>query len=159
MLQGFLVQLRDRNYTLIYAPTQLQRLGMPPGFEHRWQSAHGQIMNIAEQCYTLAIDGLTVYRGVADTDDFQVHQNVNAASLQSLMETAPTPERVTLAPVLQTVFERYLAARSAGQQPANGEIILILIDNEPTDRLAIAKQIVAASHQLEHKLIRPHPYG
>lgn len=143
-------QLHHRNYTLIYAPTQLQRPSMPPGFEHRWQHAHAQIMDIAEQCSALADNGLTVYRGIADTDDFQVHQHVRAANLQSLMETAPTPERVTLAPVLQTVFDRYFINKATGKQPANGEIILILIDNEPMDRFAIAKQIVATSHQLDH---------
>lgn len=142
-------QLQDRNYTLIYAPTQLQRLGMTPGFDQRWQQAHSQVLEIAAQCHQLAVSGLTVYRGL-DTGDFEIHQDVNVANLEFLMATAPMPERFALAPVLQTVFDRYFTGKAAGQQPKNGEIILILIDNEPTDRLAIAKQIVAASQQLEH---------
>ncbi|NEQ52020.1 MAG: hypothetical protein F6K11_18085 [Leptolyngbya sp. SIO3F4] len=142
-------QLQNRNYTLIYAPTQLQRLGMTPGFDQRWQQAHNQILDIAEQCHQLSVNGLTVYREV-DTGEFQIHQDVNVANFESLMATAPMPERLALAPVLQTVFDRYFADKAAGQQPENGEIILILIDNEPTDRLAIAKQIVAASQKLEH---------
>ena len=141
-------QLYDRNYTLIYAPTQLERLGMTPGFEQRWQQAHTQILEIADQCHILAPNGLTVYRSSEAT--FEVHHNVNVANLQSLMDTAPMPEKLALAPVLKTVFDQYFAQKSAGQQPANGEIILLLLDNEPTDRLAIAKQIVAASQQLDH---------
>lgn len=141
-------QLHNRNYTLVYAPTQLQRLGMTPGFEHRWQQAQAQILQIAEQCHVLAPDGLTVYRRDAET--FLAHQNVNGANLQSLMATAPMPENLALAPVLQTVLDQYFAEKVAGQLPANGEIILILLDSEPTDRLAIAKQIVAASQKLDH---------
>ena len=141
-------QLHNRDYTLIYAPTQLERLGMTPGFEHRWQQAHTQILQIAEQCHNLAPNGLTVYR--SHRDIFEAHHNVNTANLRSLMETAPMPERLALAPVLETVFAQYFAKKAAGQRPANGEIVLLLIDNEPTDRLAIAKQIVAASQQLEH---------
>lgn len=141
-------QLYDRNYTLIYAPTQLKRLGMTPGFEQRWQQARTQILEIAEQCHALAPNGLTVYRDNENT--FQVHQNVNVENFQSLMDTAPLPERLALAPVLATVFEQYFAKKAAGLSPAHGEIILILIDNEPTDRIAIAKQIVAASQNVDH---------
>ncbi len=142
------VQLHHRNYTLVYAPTQLHRLGMTPGFEHRWQQAHSQILDIAAHCHGLAAHGLMVYRTLAD--GFQAHQNVDTAELQFLMSTASTPERLAFAPLLQTIFDRYFADKAAGKQAANGEIILILIDNEPTDRLAIAKQIVAASHKLDH---------
>ncbi len=141
-------QLHNRNYTLIYAPTQLQRLGMTPGFEQRWQQARSQILEIAAQCHTLAPNGLTVY--CPDEDGFQAHQNVNIENLVSLMDTAPMPEKLALAPVLKRVLEQYFVERAAGQQPANGEIILILLDNEPTDRLAIAKQIVTASQKLDH---------
>lgn len=143
------VQLHNRNYTLIYAPTQLRRVGMPPGFEQRWQQAHGQILEIADQCHGLAINGLTVY-GVTEDGEFQLHQDVNVANLEALMTTAPMPEKLALAPVLQTVFEGYFAQKAAGQQAENGEIILVLLDNEPTDRLAIAKHIVAASQKLDH---------
>lgn len=143
-------QLHNRNYTLIYAPTQLQRLGMMPDFEHRWQHAHTQILAIAEQCHKLAVNGLTVYRSSANADGFEVHQNVNVANLESLMASAPMPEKVAFAPVLETVFERYFTDKAIDLLPANGEIVLILIDNEPIDRLAIAKQIVAASQKLDH---------
>ncbi|MBE9066231.1 hypothetical protein IQ260_06155 [Leptolyngbya cf. ectocarpi LEGE 11479] len=142
-------QLHNRSYTLIYAPTQLQRVGMTPGFDQRWQQFHPRVLEIAGQCHALADNGLTVYCQ-ADGDDFQAHYNVNGANLESLMASAPMPERLTLAPVLAGVFDQYFAAKATGQQPANGEIILILIDGEPTDRLAIAKQIVAASQKLDH---------
>ena len=141
-------QLQNRNYTLIYAPTQLKRLGMTPGFEQRWQQARTQVLEMAAQCHGLAPNGLTVYRATGDT--FQAHQNVNVENFQSLMDSAPMPEKLALAPVLQTVFDQYFADKAAGQQPANGEIVLILMDNEPTDRLAITKQIVAASQKLDH---------
>ena len=143
-------QLHHRNYTLIYAPTQLRRLGMTPGFDQRWQQAHGHIVGLADQCHRLAVNGLTVYQAGANSGEFQVHQDVNKANLESLMATAPMPEQLALAPVLETVLNRYFDEKSTGQQPKNGEIIIILIDNEPTDRLAIAKQIVAASQKLDY---------
>lgn len=142
-------QLHNRNYTLIYAPTQLQRVGMTPGFEQRWQQFHTRVLEIAGQCHELASNGLTVYRQT-DGDDFQAHHNVNVANLQSLMASAPMPEQLALAPVLAGVLDQYFAAKAMGKQPANGEIILILMDSEPTDRLAIAKQIVTASQKLDH---------
>lgn len=142
--------LQHRNYTLIYAPTQLQRPGMTPGFDQRWQEAHGQIMHVAEQCHKVAVNGLTVYCKPSDAGDFRCHQNVNGANLASLMASTPLPEKLALAPLLATVFNRYFTNKAAGQLPTNGEIILIVIDNEPTDRLAIAKQIVAASQKLDH---------
>ncbi|MEA5464663.1 hypothetical protein [Leptothoe sp. PORK10 BA2] len=143
-------QLHHRNYTLIHAPTQLHRLGMAPRFEQRWRQAHSQILGLADQCHRLAVNGLTVYQGGSNPGEFQIHQNVNMANLESLMATAPLPEQLTLAPILQTVLDRYFAEKATGQQPKNGEIIIILIDHEPTDRLAIAKQIVAASQKLDH---------
>ncbi|MEM9483810.1 MAG: hypothetical protein AAGA83_08975 [Cyanobacteria bacterium P01_F01_bin.116] len=148
-------QLHNRNYTLIYAPTQLQRSGMTPGFEHRWQQAHDQILDIAEQCHALALNGLTVYCKMTNGDGFEIHQNVNVANLESLMASASMPETLALAPVLETVFDRYFTDKAADLLPANGEIVLILIDGEPTDRLAIAKQIVAASKKLNYN----HEFG
>ncbi|MEM1240181.1 MAG: hypothetical protein AAGI45_10110 [Cyanobacteria bacterium P01_H01_bin.26] len=143
--------LHNRNYTLIHAPTQLTRSGMTPGFEHRWHQARTTILTICEQCHALAAPhGLTVYQKRADGAGFQAHHNVNVANLKSLMDSAPMPAKLSLAPVLQTVLERYFSAKAAGQQPVNGEIILILLDNEPTDRPAIAKEIVAASQKLDH---------
>lgn len=143
-------QLRDRNYTLIYAPTQLHRLGMTPGFEQRWQQAHDPILGLADQCHRLAVNGLTVYQWGDNPGGFQVHQDVNRANLESLMATAPRSEQLALAPVLETVLNRYFVEKATGQQTKNGEIIIILIDNEPTDRLAIAKLIVAASQKVDH---------
>lgn len=148
-------QLHNRNYTLIYAPTQLRRSGMTPGFDQRWQQAHEQILAIAEQCHDLAINGLTVYCQMTTADGFDVHQNVNLANLESLMAATAMPDTLALAPVLATVFERYFSDKAADLLPANGEIVLILIDGEPTDRLAIAKQIVAASKQLNYN----HEFG
>ncbi|MBT9313583.1 vWA domain-containing protein [Leptothoe kymatousa] len=145
-----LARLSNRNYTLIYAPTQPQRVAMPPGFEHRWQRAHAHLLRVAEQCYALATHGLTVYRQSAADGDFQAHQNVNVANFESLMANAPMASQVELTPVLTTVLEQYFAAKARAQLPANGEIVLVLLDSEPTDRLAIAKQIVAASQKLDH---------
>ena len=143
-------QLHHRDYTLIYAPTQLRRQGMTPGFEQRWQQSHTQILKIAQQCHGLADKGLTVY-SLAETGDFQPHQDMTGANLESLMATTTLPEQLALAPVLQRVLDRYFEKKAEGQQPHNGEIILILLDHEPTDRLAIAKQIVAASQKLDHR--------
>ena len=82
--------LHNRNYTLIYAPTQLTRSGMTPGFEHRWHQARTTILTISEQCHALAPDGLTVYRKRADADSFQAHHNVSVANLKSLMDWKQT---------------------------------------------------------------------
>ncbi|MEO0867188.1 MAG: hypothetical protein AAFY17_01840 [Cyanobacteria bacterium J06642_11] len=142
--------LLNRNYTLIYAPTRLRRPGRTPGFEHRWQDAHGHIMSMADCCHQLADSGLRVYCKSTAEDDFYLHRSVDRVNLAALMASTPLPDNVVLAPVLATVFEQYFAEKAAGQQPANGEIILILVDSEPVDRLEIAKQIVAASHQLDH---------
>ena len=144
--------LRDRDYTIIMAKSQVNPVAPPPGFAERWLTAQASIMDLAQTCEGFNPDGVTLYVASQTSEQdctFLRHERVQTQTFESLVDANRAPESIRLADGLQAALEDYFSRKAAGQSQTNGQIILILLDSEPKDRMAIANVIVQATHKIE----------
>lgn len=144
--------LRDRDYTIIMAKTQVNPIAPPPGFAERWLTAQSSILELARTCEEFHPEGVTLYLAsqTAEHDcTFLRHERVQTLAFETLVAENPAPETIALAQGLQAALDDYFKRKAAGQAQANGQIILIVLDGEPMDRMAIANVIVQATHKID----------
>jgi hypothetical protein len=145
------VLLENRDYTVIVAKT-LPTLGHnPPGYEQRWIDAHDAIVSLAQKCEELDPDGITIYISSKDYPQgcFRRYDKVTPSQLTAVFDDNYPPEVLDLLSGLQIALDDFLFRKAAQQTKPNGEIIVVLIDGEPCDRLAIIKTIVDAAAKLD----------
>ena len=146
------VLLKDRDYTLIIAKTATEQPIRPPGFAERWEKAHAAVLALALTCETFDPDGITLYVSCRDEDEtciFRHYNHVTSTQLIEIIEENYPPAQLNLDWVLKTAIDRYFQRQAIGKTKANGEMILVLLDGEPNDRLTITKTIVEATHKME----------
>jgi hypothetical protein len=142
--------LQNRDYTIVIAKTVPTQTPMPPGHERRWENARQAILELTQQCEQLDPDGITLYLSQQDdAEHFEVHRSVLSKQLSTLFAGHFPPEHLELAPALRSVFADYFDRRAKQATKANGELVLVLIDGEPKDRMAIARLIINATAQLD----------
>jgi len=148
--------LHNRDYTVILAKTtadSTKELGSkPPGFAERWTAAHAAVLTLVQTCETFDPDGITVYiscRSPQEDCIFKKYERVKSADLAQVIDSGYPPGNINLLQALETALDEYFARKAAGKTKANGEMILVLLDGEPSDRLAVAKAIKAATHKMD----------
>lgn len=148
-----LSSLKNRDYTIILARTATAYPTPPPGVNQRWEAAQASILNLVQHCENLDPDGVTLYvscRGDSGDCNFRKYEHVTSRNLISIIEANYPPDEISLNIVLPDALDDFLARKTAQVTQANGEIILVILDGEPTGRMEIARAIVKASQQLEH---------
>ena len=144
------VLLQNRDYTIVVAKTAASLLKIPPGYEQRWLAAHDAIVSLAQQCEVFDPDGITIYVSCRDEADlFRRYKQVLSSQVTAIFDAHYPPETLNLLNVLQSALDDYFARKTAGQTKPNGEMILVLIDGEPPDRMAIAKLIIHMTEKLD----------
>ena len=145
--------LENRDYTVIAAKTAASKMPAAPGFANRWIAAHDAILALVSQCEALDPDGITLYISShqSPSSSFKQYRQVTPDQLEALFEANYPPDTLKLLDGLQTALDDYFARKAAGQTKANGEIIIVLIDGEPSDRMAIVKAIVHATQKMEQE--------
>lgn len=144
--------LQNRDYTVIFAKTAVNSEVPPPGYKQRWSKAQESILNLLKACEEYDPDGITLYLACESTDmdcDFKWYEHVTAHQLSEFLTTNIPPQVINLKRVLQSALDDYFARKTQGRTKANGEIILVILDGEPQDRMAIAKVIVDATQQMD----------
>ncbi|MGB3496083.1 MAG: hypothetical protein WBA57_25360 [Elainellaceae cyanobacterium] len=144
--------LQNRDYTVIFAKTAVKSEVPPPGYEQRWANAQTSILNLLKACEDFAPDGITLYVACESTDmncEFKWYEHVTSEQLPEFLATHIPPQAISLKQVLQASLDNYFARKAQGRTKANGEIILVILDGEPQDRMAIAKVIVNATQQMD----------
>jgi hypothetical protein len=143
--------LQDRDYTVIVAKSSPSTPVPPPGYERRWMEAHDAIVQLTQQCEAFDPDGITIYVSCHDlpANCFRRYDDVLSGQLETVLNDNYPPKTLNLLDALKVALEDYFMRKATGTTKANGELILVLIDGEPRDRSSIAKEIAAASHQLE----------
>lgn len=144
--------LRNRDYTIIIAKTSGEQSNKPPGFAERWDAAQNAVLALAEACETYDPDGISLYVSCCSPQEcssFKKYDRVTSAQLPHILETNYPPHQVDLRQVLQAALEDYFIRKAAGATKVNGEIILVLLDGEPGDRMAVAKDIKDATHRID----------
>jgi hypothetical protein len=144
--------LKDRDYTVILARTATDYPSPPPGANQRWEAAQASILNLIQHCEALDPDGVTLYvscRGETGDCNFRKYEHVVTHNLVSIIEENYPPHEISLRVVLPNALDDFFKRQAAQVTKANGEIILVVLDGEPTGRMEIARAIVNASHQLD----------
>ncbi|MEB3355975.1 MAG: hypothetical protein VKK04_04565 [Synechococcales bacterium] len=144
--------LQDRDYTIIFARTAPIAKAPPPGFERRWLDAQASIINLLKYCETFDPDGITLYVACHDAEQdcaFKWYEHVTSDSLDTLIAENLPPKQINLHEVLRSALDDYFARKDQGRTKGNGEILLVLLDGEPADRMAIARVIVEATHKID----------
>ncbi|NJO41762.1 MAG: hypothetical protein HC769_06875 [Cyanobacteria bacterium CRU_2_1] len=144
--------LQNRDYTIIFAKTATDGIIRPPGFAERWALAQASVLRLIQKCEEFDPDGITVYLACRSPEEgclFEKYERVTSTNLIQVIESSYPPEQANLQEVLQAALDDYFARKTAGKTKANGEIILVLIDGEPSDRMAVAKLIKAATHKMD----------
>ena len=143
--------LQDRDYTVVVAKTATLTPSSPPGFEDRWNTAHEAILTLVGKCEELDPDGITVYISSKNSEPpFKRYRQVTSDQLHRVFDANFPPAALNLLDGLQAALDDYFDRKTAGKTKPNGEIIVVLIDGEPADRMAVAHAIVAATHKLDH---------
>lgn len=143
--------LKNRDYTVIVAKTATNNPQALPGFEHRWSSAEAAIMTLVEKCQEFDPDGVTIYISSQEQAPipFKKYEQVTAGKLGAIFQENYPPEILNLLEVLKIALDDFLNRKASGQMKQNGEIILVVVDGEPGDRMALVRAIVQATQQIE----------
>lgn len=144
--------LQHRDYTLIIAKTSREDTDKPPKFAERWIAAHDAVLALAQKCEEHDPDGITLYvscQSSQETCNFEKYERVTSDQLPQLLQDHYPPHQINLRQVLQSALADYFARKTAGTTKANGEIIVVVLDGEPADRMAVAKDIKQATHQMD----------
>jgi hypothetical protein len=142
--------LKNRDYTIVVAKTRSDLVQKPPGYEQRWLHAHDAIVTLAQKCETFDPDGITLYLSNQDqSQPFKSYKHVKSAQLGEIFDAHYPPATIDLLKVLQTILHEFFTRKAAQQTQPNGEMILILIDGEPSDRMAISRLLVHTANQLD----------
>jgi hypothetical protein len=147
--------LQNRDYTIVVAKAAVNLAKMPPGYEQRWLAAHDAILSLAQTCETFDPDGITVYISCRDEADlFKQYKQVLPGQIIAIFDAHYPPDTLNLLNVLQIALDDYFTRKASAQTKPNGEMILVLIDGEPQDRMAIAKLLIRTTEKLdqEHEL-------
>jgi hypothetical protein len=143
--------LQDRDYIVIIAETMGSQAVNPPRFAQRWSKVRVAIETLIQTCQQLDPDGITLYVSEQSSEiaAFKKYEQVKADQLNDILKAEKPPETLELGTVLKTALEDYFERRTAGQLKPQGEVILLLLDGEPRDRMAVAKLIKQATQKLE----------
>jgi hypothetical protein len=145
--------LENRDYTVIIGRTTTRMALPPPGIEQQWLSARTAILTLLQKCHEFDPDGMTVYMSSKEAPDFfRQYRHVIPNQLEQIFEDNFPPTSLNLLHVLRSALDDYFIRKAAGQSKPNGEMILVLIDGEPTERMAIAKAIVQATQRMDEDL-------
>lgn len=144
--------LQNRDYTIIVARTATEAGSKPPGFAERWTSAQDAVLALVRRCEEFDPDGVTVYVAQNCPQDickFQKHSHVASTNLAQVIQDNYPPHRVNLQATLQAALDDYFDRKAAGRTKKNGEMIVVLLDGEPIDRMAVSRVIKEATHKLD----------
>jgi hypothetical protein len=145
------VVLENRDYTVIVAKTAPSIAMMPPGYEHRWAAAYSAIVALVQTCERLDPDGITIYISCNNHPEgsFKRYGQVTPDQIDSIFQENYPPDRLKLLDGLEAALEEYFVRKAAHHSKPNGEMIIVLVDGEPLDRMTIAKTITQAAAKLD----------
>lgn len=143
--------LKHRDYTFILGRTATSVGAVLPSAEDPWAAALVALQMLAKRCEALDPDGVTVYVACQDEGEctFRRYDKLKSPELdQAIAENIP-PKEIVLHTVLETALEDYFQRKSTGMSQPNGEIMMVILDGEPKDRMAIARVIRQATQKMD----------
>ncbi len=147
MEQSQMDQLKNRDYTIVLDKSGSMSGDDTPTRQSRWDYAKESVSAIAHKLNEYDPDGITL---IPFGSSFKRYDNATPAKLQDIYAEHSPMGSTVLAPVLQNVFENFLANKKAGKLKSNGEICLVITDGQPSDQELVANTIVNFTKQLDN---------
>ncbi|MGQ4649381.1 hypothetical protein [Lyngbya aestuarii] len=140
--------LRNRDYTIILARNASRTSPAPPGLEKLWLVAQESVIVLAKKCEEFDPDGITIY--IASTP-LQKYESETSNKLAELFQGQYASENINLLEALRAALNDYFSRKARGKTKENGEIITVILDDEPGERMAIIKLLVEATHKMDNQ--------
>lgn len=140
-------KLKNRDYVLLIDKSGSMEGNDTPTGQSRWKYAEESTLAIAKKCQEYDPDGITlaVFAG-----GFKIYENTTPEKVADVFKENSPMGGTILAPPLKAIFDSYLARKKAGTTKANGEILLVVTDGQPSDESAVAKEIIAFGNKLDN---------
>lgn len=139
--------LKNRDYVLVLDKSGSMEEKDTPSGKSRWEYAKESTMAVANRVSEYDPDGLTI---ITFAGSFKTYENQTPAKVGEIWKENEPMGGTVLAPVLNSVFSSYLERKKAGKTKANGEILIVVTDGQPSDESEVAKAIVKFGNQLEN---------
>ncbi|MGK7946825.1 MAG: hypothetical protein AB4058_20380 [Microcystaceae cyanobacterium] len=138
--------LQNRNYTIILA----REVGNPsfqlPNIEEQWQIAEQSLVKIAQKCEEFAPEQLTIY---VASQPLQKYNEANSHILKQAIQEGYGLDKVYIYEALKDALEEHFQRKEKGEMKENGDIILVILDNDPSKRSALIKLIVETTKKID----------
>jgi uncharacterized protein YegL len=141
-------KLQNRDYTIVIDRSGSMSTSDTHNGKTRWEAAQESTFALAAKVEKYDPDGLTLY---TFNDRFKKTEGVTSARVNEVFAESDPAGGTTLAPVLQDVFNAYLARKKAGTTKPNGEICLVITDGQPSDEAAVASAISNFTKKLDNR--------
>jgi uncharacterized protein with von Willebrand factor type A (vWA) domain len=138
--------LENRDYTLIIDQSGSMSIADQLNGKSRWDILQEGTLVLARKCEEFDPDGITVY---LFSSRFQRYENVTSCKVNQIFQENQPQGGTNLISVLQDATNNYFQRKAAGQSKPEGEIIIVVTDGEPEDRMGVADVLVKASSKME----------
>lgn len=140
-------KLENRDYVIAVDRSGSMGVTDTKSKNSRWKEAHETTVALARKAEQFDPDGINVY---VFWDKHKVYNNVSSSAVENIFKEQDPNGGTTLAPVLEAVFADYLSRKKNGQTKANGELLTVITDGQPSDDVAVAKSIAAFTKKLDN---------
>lgn len=140
-------KLENRDYVLVLDKSGSMEATDTPSGKSRWKEAEESTLAIASKITQYDPDGITV---IPFASSFKVYENQTASKVAQVFKENSPMGGTTLAPVLKQVFADYNKRKAAGQTKANGELLIVVTDGQPSDEREVAAEIVKFTKTLSN---------
>lgn len=139
--------LQNRDYVIIIDKSGSMAGTDTPTGQSRFKYVEESTVAIATTLEQYDPDGITV---IPFAGGFKVYDNTTAVKVADVFKENQPMGGTMLAAPLKAVFELYLAAKKAGTTKANGMIVLVITDGQPSDGKEAAKAISDFTQKLDN---------
>ena len=140
-------RLENRDYVLIIDKSGSMDTEDCAGGQSRWDASKEGTLQIAQKLSKFDPDGINVY---TFDQGYKAFENTTPATVENIFKEVHPSGGTALVPVLSKVFADYAATKKAGKTKANGQIVLVVTDGQPTDQSAVAKLISDFTQTLDN---------
>ncbi len=144
--------LYHRDYSVILGRAT-ETYGVPHAAE-QWQMAEASIHKLLGLCESLDNGGITLYTPsleARDTPHFHCYESVTSPMLPAVLAQHQPLGEINLALSLQMALAQFFRRKAEGIAKPNGEMIVVLFDGEPSNRMGIVRAIADASHHVQDR--------
>ncbi len=151
--------LQNQDYTLILGRSCVSH--HVPQLPEQWQAAQSTIQTLGETCANLDRDGVKLYvasvsgadnRPEPQTEACQLltYDQVSRETLTQLLKQSCPPTSLDYVSVLEIALQDYFQRKASGQSQPNGELFLVILDGEPSDRQGLINLIVQTTQRMDN---------